>query len=101
MTKECRHAPDFSNEAERVSKEQIEAYRNELGINPQGNLIDADGKVIDKKTEDTWKFAINISASAASDAQRFRDFVFLQTLSSWLRTELTEDLASRKRPSDR
>jgi hypothetical protein len=30
--------------------------------------------------------------------QRFRDYVFLQNLSSRLRTALTEDLRSRRRP---
>jgi hypothetical protein len=43
-----------------------------------------------------WKFG---QGPSVNDADRFRDFVFLQSLSSALRTSLAEDLRSRRRPS--
>ena len=44
-----------------------------------------------------WQFGIE-AAEDAPPHQRFRDYVFLQNLSSKLRTALAQDLRSRRRP---
>jgi hypothetical protein len=48
-----------------------------------------------------WKFGDKseaFSKTAAEPYQRFRDYVFLQNLSSKLRTALAADIRGRRRP---
>lgn len=76
--------PTFPADAEVISSDKLDAYRAELAAH------------LDQV--DTWVFG-PAPAGEQSPATRFRDYVFLQRLASLLRTELSEDLRSRKRPA--
>ncbi|MBD1853168.1 hypothetical protein H6F87_24810 [Cyanobacteria bacterium FACHB-502] len=77
--------PTFTQDAQDISKEKVDEYRKALDPNELDKI-------------EMWNFGITGSESN-SPAYRFRDFVFLQRLSSILRTELSEDLRSRRRPT--
>lgn len=77
--------PQFPDHAEDVSIEKLDHYREEL--------TEADLRKLEE-----WTFGV-VVADVAPPAQRFRDYVLLQRLSSQLRKALTEDLRSRRRPS--
>jgi hypothetical protein len=82
--------PTFPADAEDVSKEKFDDYRKKLRA-----------KKINLDDVENWSFGVR-GAKPKNPATRFRDYVFLQWLSSQLRTKLTEDLRSRRRPaSDR
>jgi hypothetical protein len=77
--------PSLPEDAEHISVEKLKGYRSTLAIEHDLDDVEA------------WKFG-----DAQPDAQiphRFRDFIFLQRLSSELRTSLAYDLRSRRRPS--
>jgi len=76
-----------------LSKEKIADYRKEL----RTKGYDLDGKQLETGDKQ-WKFG-EATAAAAGPAESFRDFVFLQGLSSELRTALSEDLRGRRRPA--
>lgn len=78
--------PRFPDDAEQISYEKLKQYRSQLSITTNLDFIEK------------WQFAKDVDPSATS-AERFRDFVFLQTLSSALRSALAEDLNSRRRTS--
>lgn len=82
---EALSVPKFPTDAKYVSKETLEHYQTEL------KDFDLDG------IED-WCFG-NPASENQPTSRRFKDYVFLQRLSSELRTRLTEDLQSRRRPS--
>lgn len=82
------NAPSFPTDAEAVSDKSIDAYRTELS--------DTEPCFRDP---DKWVFGRSVDRSA-SPAQRFKDFVVLQRLSSKLRSELAADLQSRRRPAN-
>jgi hypothetical protein len=79
--------PTFPDDAADISVENVEKYRKEL----------AEGKH-DLDAIDKWTFD---GPGSATDPPflRFKDYVFLQRLSSELRTKLSEDLRSRRRPA--
>lgn len=79
-------APRFPDDAELISYKQVEKYREALKL----------GAINDATVKD-WKFGPGADETQPA-ADRFKDFVFLQALSSRLRTALTEDLNSRRRP---
>jgi hypothetical protein len=78
--------PLFSEYSTSISAPKLARYREEL-----------QARAIDLANSETWQFGVEHS-DADSAALRFRDFVFLQELSSQLRTCLTQDLRSRLRP---
>ena len=75
--------PTFPQDAEALSIARVDRYRSEL--EQRFDLDDVDG----------WAFGP--PAGAGSPAERFKDYIFLQRLSSRLRTELSKDLRSRRR----
>jgi hypothetical protein len=77
--------PIFPVDAHQVSVTRVDRYRQELADRA---LSDVEG----------WEFGGAVPESGAPSL-RFKDFVFLQRLSSSLRTELSKDLHSRRRPS--
>jgi hypothetical protein len=78
-------APLFPGDANRVSVSSVDRYRDELAGRGIGDV-------------EKWEFGGPVAESGTT-ALRFKDFVFLQQLSSSLRTELSKDLHSRRRPS--
>jgi hypothetical protein len=76
--------PTFPQDAEKVSVEKLKDYRKELNCGFE-----------DKDVEE-WEFGLLVPSN---EAHRFRDYVFLQELSSALRTALATDLRSRRRPT--
>lgn len=72
--------PELPKDVDKISAESLKQFRKDLG-----NL---DGV-------EEWVFG----KTGETDAERFQDFVFLQRLSSDLRTKLSQDLSSRRRPS--
>jgi uncharacterized membrane-anchored protein YhcB (DUF1043 family) len=80
--------PRFPRDAEFVSNDSLNNYRKEIG---EKNLDDVEN----------WRFGDlpPETQGAARKSQEFQDYIFLQRLSSQLRTRLTEDLGSRLRPS--
>lgn len=83
---EALRVPMFPKDARDISKEKVDEYRAELA--QQFNLDDVED----------WNFGGPESESDAP-SRRFKDYVFLQWLSSTLRTTLSKDLRSRRRPS--
>jgi hypothetical protein len=82
--------PRMQDYAAHISKETVDSGRDELGeLRP------------DFKHVELWEFGNpkEIDVKIAGEHPVFSDFVFLQTLSSKLREELTEDIWSRRRPS--
>jgi hypothetical protein len=80
------NVPTFPQDSNDISVEKLKQYRHELAH--KYNLDDVEN----------WKFGTP-SSETDTLADKFRDFVFLQRLSSELRTKLSEDLRSRRRPS--
>jgi len=76
----------FPKDAEDISVEKVDKYRAELA--PKFKLDDIEN----------WSFG-GIGSETEEIALRFKDYVFLQRLSSTLRSMLSEDLRSRRRPS--
>jgi hypothetical protein len=81
-------APVFPGDAEAISVESLDRYRKELAC----------PKVPNPEFVEQWTFGLT-AVPDTLPAQRFRDYVFLQWLSSTLRTTLSEDLRSRRRPA--
>jgi hypothetical protein len=77
--------PVFPKDADSISEQSITDYRDEL---KEPHLDDVEN----------WTFGGSESESE-NPALRFKDFVFLQHLSSTLRTKLCKDLHSRRRPA--
>ena len=82
---EALSVPKFPTDAKYVSKEALDHYQTEL------KDFDLDG------IED-WCFG-SLRSEDQPTSRRFKDYVFLQRLSSELRTRLTENIQSRRRPS--
>ena len=80
-------APLFPRDAEAISEQTLRSYRESLGFPDVAN---------DAYIED-WVFGRSASEESRPE-EKFRDYVFLQWLSSALRTTLSEDLRSRRRP---
>ena len=76
--------PKFPTNSNDISKEDVDIYRKELG-----------GKRVLRKVE---KWCFEVPEPEKGNAGQFRDFIFLQYLSSDLRTKLTKDLRSRRPP---
>ena len=79
--------PEFPRDAAEISAENIDRYGTELA------------KQFDLSNVEEWGFGTS-GAEQQTTALKFKDFVFLQRLSSTLRTRLSEDLRSRRRPAD-
>jgi hypothetical protein len=77
--------PDFPKDAMDISAQAVEEYRRTLATRAVHNV-------------EWWDFG-GPDPKPQELALRFKDFVFLQGLSSALRTRLCEDLYSRRRPS--
>jgi hypothetical protein len=96
--------PIFPDDATDISADTVDRYRDELtklGMPKEFGLPKKlDYKKRKKRDLDavkTWSFG-GPAGEAGTAAVRFKDFVFLQTLSSALRTQLCADLHSRRRP---
>jgi hypothetical protein len=77
------NVPVFPGDANEVSFEKIGMYRTELRTsNPSFDDVER------------WEFG-----GSTEPHSRFKDYVFLQTLGSDVRTALSEDLRGRRRPS--
>jgi hypothetical protein len=76
--------PLFPKDAESISEKKVDEYRKELAA---FNLDDVEN----------WSFG-GSKSKVEKPGFRFKDFVFLQKLSSTLRSRLCEDLHSRRRP---
>jgi hypothetical protein len=76
----------FPRDSELISLEKVDKYRTALA------------KKLDLKDVENWTFG-PVSPGDETPAQRFKDFVFLQWLSSDLRTKLSKDLRSRRGPA--
>jgi hypothetical protein len=76
----------FPKDAKDISVEKVDVYRPELAR--RFNLDDVE----------KWSFG-DSGLEEKKPALRFKDFVFLPRLSSTLRTRLSEDLRSRRRPT--
>lgn|GEM_PF-5902906 len=86
------HVPQYPNDADHISKEKVEQYRKKLQPAMGSGL----------ECVDDWTFAADLSEQEKQDElpyARFRDYVFLQELSSQLRTRLATDLSSRRLPT--
>jgi hypothetical protein len=118
--------PVFPRDAELISEGSLNRYREELGfpdvpddqygvrerllravdklqraLRRRGRSVQGEGRRLScgpAKAVDQWTFGRALSEQALP-AERFRDYVFLQWLSSRLRTTLSEDLRSRRRPA--
>lgn len=77
--------PMFPKDADHISVEAVDKYRYDLAT-------------LDLDNVDKWNFG-GSESEMERPSLRFKDFVFLQSLSSALRTRLCEDLHSRRRPS--
>jgi len=77
--------PIFPSDANLLSISSVDQFRQELAGREMTDV-------------EKWEFGGAVTQSSSA-ALRFKDFVFLQSLSSSLRTELTQDLHSRRRPS--
>lgn len=78
--------PVFPRDAGEISVEKVNKYRAELA------------RRFDLDNVEEWNFGA-AGSETQSAAFRFKDFVFLQKLSSTVRTRLSEDLRSRRRPA--
>lgn len=81
------NVPIHPSDATEISVEKVNAYRKEL-TEAKRNLDDIE----------SWTFG-DCSPTEERHAFKFKDYIFLQHLSSRLRTTLSEDLRSRRRPS--
>lgn len=111
----------FREHVSMISFSKIEEYRNELSFEVRQSLSGKEREKEELKTEltrremindftpddwmptdlkqwppDFWEFGKELSNP--SDAQRFRDFVFIQALASGFRDSLTKDIESRHPP---
>jgi len=77
--------PLLPKDADNISEKTIKDYRDEL-------------KTLGLDDVKNWTFG-GYESESEKPALRFKDFVFLQRLSSTLRTKLCEDLHSRRRPA--
>lgn len=77
--------PTFPKDADQISGDTLKQYRQTLSIKDHPHV-------------ERWQFGPKVEDSASPE-QRFKDYVFLQHLSSTLRTNLAGDLQSRRRPS--
>jgi len=90
--------PVFPVDSPNVSNPKLKIYREDLGKELKLDLEHVDQWTLDKV--DQWNFDSSaIELENSNPAHRFRDYVFLQHLSSDLRTKLSEDLSSRRRPT--
>ena len=84
--------PKFPDDAKDVSKEKVDDYRKTLGIRAPIKV----GYI------DEWRFgplALQSDPEESKPHRVFKDYLLLQALSSDLRTKLTQDLRSRRRPT--
>jgi hypothetical protein len=89
---ETLSVPRFPAHADSISVEKLEEYRKELA----GKRERHDKSVLDDVEK--WAFG-GLIADGDPHHIKFKDYVFLQRLSSTLRTTLSKDLRSRRRPS--
>jgi hypothetical protein len=78
--------PIFPTDAEDISVEKVDKYGTELA------------RTLKLDDVESWSFGDPITGGE-TPAVRFKDYVFLQRLSSDLRTTLAADLRGRRRPS--
>lgn len=84
---EVLKVPTFPDDAEDISREKVDEYHCQL-IQQKLDLDD-----IEK-----WTFGSSPSETEAP-CMKFKDYLFLQRFASQLRTELSTDLRSRRRPT--
>ena len=87
--------PMFPKDAKDISVEKVKEYRANLARKLKLKLDDIKLDVIEN-----WSFG-DPGSEEDNSVVRFKDFIFLQQLSSDLRTKLSEDLRSRRRPNGR
>lgn len=81
--------PKFPDDAIAISKARLDDYRRQLSIDTLSDL-----------QIESWVFGPIHEEAGATPAGRFRDFVFLQKLSSEFRTQLAKDIRGRRTPSN-
>ncbi|MET4207708.1 hypothetical protein [Bradyrhizobium sp. LA2.1] len=79
--------PQSTDDAKKISPKIVQDYRDRF------NIVKPDNGTIEN-----WKFGVRDEKLKPDD---YKDYVLLQTLGSWLRTMLTEDIGSRRRPSEK
>ena len=107
--------PEFPENANDISKEMLENYRQQLKIRSYDQKkyeCSKERKKRDLAEVENWRFGgetavtdppKQLSSEDKEESQldqKFKDYVFLQQLSSLLRTALTEDIGSRRRPAE-
>jgi hypothetical protein len=103
--------PTFPRDAQIISVEKLDEYREKLAGEYRARLADkyrakpaheyeaalAKKEILDDVEH--WDFGCSMPETDPPAHNRFQDYVFLQRLSSELRSALAEDLRSRRRPS--
>jgi len=85
------YVPLFPDDGKEISVNRVDVCRDVLGV-----------KDPDDETVERWEFGNPPTAMVVKETTelyKFKDYVFLQTLSSRLRTALSEDIRSRRRPA--
>jgi hypothetical protein len=85
---EALDAPTFPRDADDISLASMKIYRRQLKA-----------KQVDLKNIESWTYGHSEGMPPADPRLRFKDYVFLQNLSSSIRTSLAKDLRGRRRPS--
>jgi len=85
---EVLKVPKFPSDAEEISAEKVKEYRSKLKQEQKLDLDDVE----------KWTFG-GPPSETEEPCMKFKDYLFLQWLSSQLRTELSTDLGSRRRPT--
>ena len=93
-------APTVGEHARVISLTMLDGYKEELARrkHPVFEKLDAKQPV---KASDLKEWRFGPLATAACDAERFKDFVLIQQLASRFRTALTADIRSRRAPGSR
>jgi hypothetical protein len=85
------NVPQFPEDATDISREKVDTYAKELEEELAVAMANADMWTFgDPTTESKGKYSGPVA--------KFKDYIFLQRLSSRLRTRLAEDLSSRRLP---
>jgi hypothetical protein len=105
-------APDWNEHAKLINDKTMDGYRKTLNL----SIAEWDKKTEEEKknweeTVESWEFGEQwpedkkkilkkspADGESVDNACAFKDYILLQTVSSRLRSALTEDIASRRRP---
>ena len=93
-------APAWKEYAETIDDHKMNKYRKELGISLKNEWDKQKKQQVESWTFGKLTDEEKKKAAEAAQAYAFKDYVLLQTLSSRLRSALTKDITSRRRPLD-